>query len=209
MMAPDLQERDVEAHDAGVAGESLGNPHWRVRAMKPARILIVDDDDECRRATGALLRRRGYEIATANNARSAFAQAHKVRPTHVLLETHIGNGEGIDVLRTLVATMPEVPVVIVTGFASVPGAVEAIKHGATHYLAKPVALGDIESALGLGPHRRGKTVTLAPLNLRRLEWEHLQRVLAANQGNISASARSLGMHRRTLQRKLAKRPSAG
>ena len=97
-------------------------------------------------------------------------------------------------------------IVVLTGYASVATAVEAIKLGATHYLAKPVDADEVVAAFGRTRGDAGTPVPSRPLSVDRLEWEHIQRVLAENGGNISATARSLGMHRRTLQRKLSKRP---
>ena len=97
--------------------------------------------------------------------------------------------------------------VVLTGYASIATAIEAIKLGATHYLAKPV---DADEIIAAFEKREGDTaaqVAMNPLSVDRLEWEHIQRVLSENEGNISATARSLNMHRRTLQRKLNKNPS--
>jgi two-component system response regulator RegA len=98
-------------------------------------------------------------------------------------------------------------IVVLTGYASIATAVEAIKLGATHYLAKPVDADEILDAFGDAPDGGGPVeVDTRPLSVDRLEWEHIQRILAEHDGNVSATARSLGMHRRTLQRKLAKHP---
>jgi two-component system response regulator RegA len=100
-----------------------------------------------------------------------------------------------------------VRIVVLTGYASVATAVEAIKLGATHYLAKPVDADEVVAAFGRDEGNPHATVAMHPLSVERLEWEHIQRVLKEHDGNISGTARSLNMHRRTLQRKLAKRPA--
>lgn len=105
------------------------------------------------------------------------------------------------------ALAPAARIVVLTGFASIATAVEAIKLGATHYLAKPANADDVIRALGSDFGRTDIAINDTPLSVDRLQWEHIQTVLKRNQGNISATAKSLGMHRRTLQRKLAKRPA--
>lgn len=95
---------------------------------------------------------------------------------------------------------------VLTGYASIATAVEAVKLGAVNYLAKPASVDDILNALGQVAANPGQDVTAQPMSLKRVSWEHLQRVLAEHDGNVSATARALNMHRRTLQRMLAKRP---
>jgi two-component system response regulator RegA len=116
------------------------------------------------------------------------------------------NQSGLWLIPRLRAMTAHVRIVVLTGFASIATAVEAIKLGAVHYLAKPVDADEVVSAFQRDegdPHLR---VSVQPLSVERMEWEHIQRVLSAHSGNISATARTLRMHRRTLQRKLAKRP---
>lgn len=116
---------------------------------------------------------------------------------------------GLRLIPELRSLSDGVRIVVLTGYASVATAVEAIKLGATHYLAKPVDADEVVAAFGRAAGDAATPVASRPLSVDRLEWEHIQRVLAENGGSISATARSLGMHRRTLQRKLSKRPVRG
>ena len=113
---------------------------------------------------------------------------------------------GLTLIPRLKSLFQPMRIVVLTGYASVTTAVEAIKLGATHYLAKPVDADQVVAAFGRAAGDPKEPVAEHPLSVERLEWEHIQRVLSENSGNISATARNLNMHRRTLQRKLAKRP---
>ena len=112
---------------------------------------------------------------------------------------------GLALVRRLNAIEPTTRIVVLTGYASISTAVEAIKLGATHYLAKPVDADEVVAAFNRNHGDETISVAANPLSVDRLEWEHIQRVLAEHDGNVSATARALNMHRRTLQRKLGKR----
>jgi two-component system response regulator RegA len=114
---------------------------------------------------------------------------------------------GLTLVRRLSAIEPTTRIVVLTGYASISTAVEAIKLGATHYLVKPVDADEVVAAFHKAEGDDSVSVAASPLSVDRLEWEHIQRVLAEHDGNISATARALNMHRRTLQRKLFKNPS--
>jgi two-component system response regulator RegA len=109
-------------------------------------------------------------------------------------------------VRQLASLQAGTRIVVLTGYASISTAIEAIKLGATHYLAKPVDADEIVAAFGKQNGDTDIELATSPLSVDRLEWEHIQRVLSEHDGNISATARSLNMHRRTLQRKLSKHP---
>lgn len=169
-------------------------------------LLLVDDDDTFRAVMARAMTRRGYALLEAADAVTALALAAAEGPEYVLLDLKLANDSGLPLIEQLLALDPETRIVVLTGYASIATAVEAIKLGATHYLAKPVDADQVVAAF----HKRegDAAVPLAadPLSVDRLEWEHIQRVLAEHDGNISATARALKMHRRTLQRKLGKRP---
>lgn len=123
-----------------------------------------------------------------------------------MLDLRLGEDSGLSILSELRANQSLAKILILTGFSSIATAVEAIKGGADDYLPKPASADEILKALDSKTIKVEQIIALDTPSLDRLEWEHIQRVLMANKGNISASARELGMHRRTLQRKLAKRP---
>ncbi len=171
-------------------------------------LLLVDDDDAFCDALGAALRRRGFAVTVAPDVATAAARLRQPDPPCLaLIDLRIGAESGLVLVRQAAALCPPPRIVVLTSYASIATAVEAIKLGATHYLAKPAEVEEIVAALERGP-QGDPAVPLpeTPPSLRKLEWEHIQQVLRANHGNISATARALRMHRRTLQRKLEKRP---
>lgn len=176
-----------------------------------ARILVVDDDPAFAGALARSLARRGAVAETAADTAAALRAVESFMPTHVVLDLKLGGENGLDTLRALLAARPELRVLLLTGYASLATAVEAVKLGACNYLAKPVDAQAVIAAFG-DTMRVGAVAAPAAAqsrgpSLKRLEWEHIQRVLAECDGNVSAAARRLGLHRRTLQRKLGKRPA--
>ncbi|MEQ9463048.1 MAG: response regulator [Haliea sp.] len=169
-----------------------------------ARILLVDDDPTFSRVLARGLTRRGFDCRCCASAGAALACCEEFGPSHILLDLNMPGQSGLAALPALRALAPEAALVVLTGYSSIATAVEAIKLGATQYLCKPAGIEEILQAFS-GQRPEVEPATQPP-SLERLEWEHLQRVLNENQGNISATARALGMHRRTLQRKLQKRP---
>ena len=178
----------------------------------PARpLLIVDDDATFVRVLARALTSRSFEVITAGNADEARALARRHRPQHCVLDLKLGDENGLRLIPELHALVPDMRILLLTGYASIATAVEAIKRGAHDYLTKPVDADAVVRALLDGDSPPGAEdepldAPEAPLALRRLEWEHIQRVLTECDGNISETARRLGMHRRTLQRKLSKHP---
>ena len=172
----------------------------------PAHYLIVDDDEIFAEVLQRALQRRERSTAIAHNGEQALQQARLNTATHVVLDLKLGRESGLNLIAPLLALNPKTRILLLTGYASIPTAVEAIHRGAANYLPKPANAQQILAAFDPSNETNSTEVTEPP-SLRRLEWEHIQRVLADNDGNISASARALGMHRRTLQRKLQKRPS--
>jgi two-component system response regulator RegA len=144
-------------------------------------------------------------VLVCNDADAALERCGTFAPSHVLLDLNMPGTSGLVALPGLLACAPDARVVVLTGYSSIATAVEATKAGATNYLCKPASIDEILAAFGETPAEPA-AVPSQPTSLDRLEWEHLQRVLRDHDGNISATARALGMHRRTLQRKLAKRP---
>jgi len=169
-------------------------------------LLIVDDDEIFCEVLADALESRDYRVHIAHNADEALAIARREDPEYAVIDLRIGADSGLQVTRALRGLNDAIRMVVLTGYASIATAVEAIKLGAVHYLTKPADVGDIIAALHKEEGDPDVEPVESPLTVRRLEWEHLQRVLAECDGNISAAARRLRMHRRTLQRKLAKRP---
>ncbi|MFP5383800.1 MAG: response regulator transcription factor [Gammaproteobacteria bacterium] len=176
---------------------------------QPAHLLVVDDDETFNRVLCRSLGQRGYVVYGARNPEAALALAKEHEPEYVVLDLNIGGESGLRLIRPLLEVNPGTRILVLTGYASIATAVEAVKLGAVQYLAKPADVTAILHALNAGesPAEPGP-LPEEPMSVSRLEWEHIQRVLTEHGGNISAAARALRMHRRTLQRKLAKRPVA-
>ena len=171
------------------------------------RLLIIEDDV----ALAAILTRRmtkqGFECQQCHDASQGLLLARQFIPTHVLLDMKLEQENGLKLISPLRQLLPNVTMVLLTGYASIATAVEAIRLGADNYLAKPVDTQTLLNALSVAPDDSVVEALLEePLSAKWLEWEHIQQVLTANSGNVSATARQLGMHRRTLQRKLLKKP---
>lgn len=171
--------------------------------------LLVDDDELYARTLQRSLARRDIDTVIALDAASALALAREHLPDFALVDLKLSADSGLALIEPLRALHADMRILLVTGYASVATAVESIKRGADDYLPKPATVPTILRALGLDvPATPGDAPsaddTMTPLS--RLEWEHIQQALAETDGNISAAARLLGMHRRSLQRKLAKRP---
>jgi len=170
-------------------------------------ILVLDDDPVFTGILVRALQKRGYTTIEANDTASALEKTGSVMPDYAVVDLKIDRESGLDVITPLLEKNPDMQILILTGYSSIATAVSAIKTGARDYACKPLDADEILQKLGL-QETTGTELKLPeqPVSVDRLEWEHIQRVLAENDGNISATARSLGMHRRTLQRKLQKRP---
>jgi two-component system response regulator RegA len=174
-------------------------------------VLVVDDDQRFAVTLAAALARRGYVAHVAHDAAGALATARAKEPCAAVVDLKLGADDGLALIEPLRRAHPKMRIVVLTGYASIATAVKAIKLGADDYLAKPVTANAVAAVLERGarkePSSDAAAPPLEPMSPRRLEWEHIQRVLAEHDGNVSATARTLRMHRRTLQRKLAKRPA--
>jgi two-component system response regulator RegA len=174
--------------------------------VTPPTLLLVDDDATFCSVLKQALEKRGFEVHAANDVTAGVALAEQVDPEYAVIDLRIGYDSGLVLVKRLHELDANTRIVMLTGFASIATAVEAIKLGAVHYLAKPADADEIVAALHKDEGDETVEIKEKPLSVRRLEWEHLQKVLVEHGGNISAAARALGMHRRTLQRKLEKRP---
>lgn len=166
--------------------------------------LLVDDDALYAQTLQRSLARRGVALRVAHDGASALALVREQSPQFVLLDLKLGRESGLALIEPLRELDAQMRIVLMTGYASVATAVEAIKRGADDYLAKPVTAQSLLRLLHGGAPEAQAEATMTPL--ARLEWEHIQQALQETGGNIAAAARLLGMHRRSLQRKLGKRP---
>jgi two-component system response regulator RegA len=168
----------------------------------------VEDDAVFAGVLSRALQRRGFEVVCTATAADTLQRAREVHPRYAVVDLKLGEDSGLALIPALLAEVPSLRVLLLTGYASIATAVEAIKRGAHDYLSKPVDADTVVRALLAGDEATPEPID-APetmLPLRRLEWEHIQRTLHECRGNISETARRLGMHRRTLQRKLEKHP---
>jgi len=169
-------------------------------------ILVVEDDDSFRRILVSAFEARGYEARGVADAETAMTDARQDSPEMAVVDLRLGDRSGLDVVRELKAIDPSTSVVVLTGYGSIATALESIRLGAVHYLTKPTDPDRILAAFERGLAARPRDVPIDTPSLARVEWEHLHRVLTDCHGNVSEAARQLGMHRKSLQRKLAKRP---
>lgn len=170
-------------------------------------LLIVDDDAAFCQVLARALARKGYNVATAHDTESALQAVARRIPDYAIVDLRIGEESGLELVGALHRTDKQMRILVLTGYASIATAVEAIKLGAIHYLTKPSSVEEIVATFEHVDGEINTPLAYGPLSVKRLEWEHLQKILMENNGNVSATARQLGMHRRTLQRKLNKRPA--
>jgi len=168
-------------------------------------LLLVDDDETFRTVLSRALEKRGYIVTTACSVEQAVPLAEDNPPEYAVLDLKMDGASGLMLVQKLHELDPNTRIVMLTGYASITTAVEAIKLGATQYLAKPANADEIVAAFDHAPDGNAQ-LDIQPTRIGNLEWDHIQRVLREHDGNISATARALNMHRRTLQRKLGKPP---
>lgn len=174
--------------------------------MTERRLLIVEDDATFARTLCRSFERRGYVVEVTGGPDRLEELARGFAPDHAVVDLRLGGASGLACVSVLSAIDPAMRIVVLTGFASIATAVEAIKLGATNYLTKPANTDDIEAAFARVDGDAGATIApVPPTSIKTLEWEHIHQTLADADFNISEAARRLGMHRRTLARKLDKR----
>ena len=166
-------------------------------------VLVVEDDEVLRQRLARAFRDRGYEVREACDYEGALAAAREDAPEYAVVDLRMPGPSGVEVVRGLLALDPATVAVVLTGYGSIATAIEAVKAGATHYLTKPAHVDEIIAAFDGKLTGSADTVP----SLARVEWEHINRVLSDCAGNVSKAARLLGIHRRSLQRKLSKFPA--
>lgn len=172
-----------------------------------AHILVLDDDVVFAEVLSKSLRKRAFTVTSANCITEGLQAIKANPPAYAVLDLKLQQETGLDALTPLLQLNPAMKILMLTGYSSIATAVTAIKQGAFDYACKPLDADAILLKLGLlADHKPSVTVPEQPPSADRMQWEHIQRVLTENAGNISATARLLGMHRRTLQRKLQKHP---
>jgi two-component system response regulator RegA len=171
-------------------------------------LLIVDDDRVLRERLARAFRDRGYEVRTAADCDEAVALASGDSPEMAVVDLRMPGRSGLELVLELKGIDPATRIVVLTGYGSIATAVEAVRLGATYYVSKPADADDILAAFARGeaPPMEPPPVDYAAPSLARAEWEHINRVLSDCGGNVSETARRLGIHRRSLQRKLQKYP---
>lgn len=169
-------------------------------------LLVVDDDTTFARVLADAFDKRGFAVRLAHNVAEGLAAANEESPEYAVVDLKMPGPSGLELVARLKQLDENTRIVVLTGYASVATAVEAIKLGAVHYLTKPADADEVLAAFSRTAGDAAAPVETRPLSVARLEWEHIQKVLGECGGNISETARRLAMHRRTLQRKLAKRP---
>jgi two-component system response regulator RegA len=167
-------------------------------------LLILDDDEPFLRRLGRAMEKRGFEVTGVDSVAAAREVVASRPPAYAVVDLRLEDGNGLDVVGALRQRRPDAKIVVLTGYGAIASAVAAVKIGATDYLAKPADANDVTSALLAS--RAGKPQPPEhPMTADRIRWEHVQRIYELCDHNVSETARRLNMHRRTLQRMLAKR----
>lgn len=169
-------------------------------------LLILEDDATFARTLQRSFERRGYEVVVADTPDALATLLQDRTPAYAVVDLKLANASGLSCVETLHAHNPDTIIIVLTGYASITTSVQAIKLGATSYLAKPANTDDIERAFGMIIGDAGVEIGNRPTSIKTIEWERINETLAETGFNISETARRLGMHRRTLARKLEKRP---
>src|SRR5690606_20572216 len=176
----------------------------RIAALADRTLLLVDDDQALRNRLGRALEGRGFEVATAGSVAEAQTLLKASAPAFAVLDMRLEDGSGLTVVEAIRARRPDARVIMLTGYGAIATAVAAVKAGAVDYLSKPADADDVVKAL-LAEAGETPEPPDNPMSADRVRWEHIQRVYELCHNNVSETARRLGMHRRTLQRILAKR----
>jgi two-component system response regulator RegA len=168
------------------------------------RLLIVDDDKSFLERLARAMESRGFEVATAESVADGLAHVASAPPAFAVVDMRLGDGNGIEVISALKERRPDARAIVLTGYGNIATAVTAVKLGAVDYLAKPADADDVYAALTAAPGQKADPPE-NPMSADRVRWEHIQRIYELCGRNVSETARRLNMHRRTLQRILAKR----
>lgn len=206
LIAPPRRANRVSAVAlTGLADEAESRSADRSPDSRPKLLLVDDHASQCM-LVQRMFEQRGYAVRVAHSVEQACGLLDTWSPGFALVDLRMPGPSGLSLIPRLKAANGQVRIVIVTGYASIATAVEAIKLGATHYLIKPVDADAVEAAFCRASGDETVPASKQLLSADRVEWEYIQHVLAQHRGNVSAAARAMGMHRRSLQRKLSKHP---
>ena len=182
----------------------VAEPAERENIPEERSLLIVEDDRSFLQRLAKALEQRGFAVATAESVADGLLHVERTAPAFAIVDMRLGDGNGLDVISALKRRRPEARGIILTGYGNIATAVNAVKLGAVDYLAKPVDADDVVAAL-LAQDNIKIEPPENPMSADRVRWEHIQRIYELCGRNVSETARRLNMHRRTLQRILAKR----
>lgn len=172
-------------------------------AATKGHLVIIDDDQVLADRLGKALERRGFEVTVINTVSEALEWIEDTHPDFALIDLRLGDGNGLDIVQKIKETAPECRAIMMTAYGNIATAVSAVKAGAVDYLTKPADADAVEAVL-LGDANARPALPERPMSAERVRWEHIQRIFEQCDRNVSETARQLGMHRRTLQRILAK-----
>jgi two-component system response regulator RegA len=205
-MAKLLESSHFDAGDAPVyCGSAPKESDMQQISLPEDRtLLILEDDRRFRERLARAMEARGFSVSIAENVAQGIARAKELAPAFAVVDLKLEDGSGLDVVESLHTVRPDARVVVLTGFGNIATAVAAVKYGAIDYIPKPADADDILAALLAAPGHKPPPPE-NPMSADRVRWEHIQRVYELCGHNVSETARRLNMHRRTLQRILAKR----
>ena len=178
-----------------------------IKSRKPRKLLLVDDDEAFRHRLQRAFADRGLEVREASGVRDALEKVKSFGPEWILVDLKMADGSGLDVVEQVAKSNPAIKIVVLTGYGSIATALQAVRQGAFNYLTKPIDADRILASFEKRDEEIAEKPVAAVPSLDAVEWEHIQRVLADCEGNISKAAKLLGIERRSLQRKLAKAPA--
>jgi two-component system response regulator RegA len=197
-----LTDKGIESVD--IAIDDIAGPAAKDKVSGERTVLVVEDDHSFLQRLAKALESRGFAVTIAESVADGLLQVERSAPAFAVVDMRLGDGNGLDVISALKRRRPEARGIILTGYGNIATAVNAVKLGAVDYLAKPVDADDVVAAL-LAQDNRKIEPPENPMSADRVRWEHIQRIYELCGRNVSETARRLNMHRRTLQRILAKR----
>jgi two-component system response regulator RegA len=199
-----MRIRAAVVTNVDIATSDTARPAAKVKINGERSLLIVEDDFSFLQRLAKALEQRGFSVTTAESVSEGLLQVEKAAPAYAVVDMRLGDGNGLDVISALKCRRPDARGIILTGYGNIATAVNAVKLGAVDYLAKPVDADDVVAAL-LALDNAKIEPPENPMSADRVRWEHIQRIYELCGRNVSETARRLNMHRRTLQRILAKR----
>ena len=176
----------------------------KIAEIADKTLLIVDDDNPFRDRLARSMEKKGFQVSQAEGVKKGIEIVRSAKQSFAVVDLRLGDGSGLEVVKEIQKSNPKSKIVMLTGYGNIPTAVAAIKEGAIDYLSKPADADDVEKALLADPNKKAEPPE-NPMSADRVKWEHIHRVFELCNRNVSETARRLKMHRRTLQRILAKR----